>query len=370
MISRISNLRKGRDFNPREMVGNKQIVWLNCSKFVAILAVMLDHTNKILYQSSDIAYASYFSVELFVILSGMTSYLSDLRHEKESWRETFIRSCKKIVVSYCVAVVLYMLVGTRGFDLSQYIHYLISFSITGPHYFVLLYIQLMAVNRILYGLLRRCSHKMSGYCHEMIIMGGAIVLASWSIGNTNMLDVYGGGGKLFGGSYLILYFGGMLAMRHGWFEDTSVVKSAVMLVGAGSVWFILWRLVCRNGLFLEAYAPFGNGYNPPGITFMEFGICMLFITFGLFTLLGRITHAMRVIRFIAWCGSHSMYIFLYHKLFLDYFLAKYMGHLPETNILIARVVYLAVMIFGSILLGIILGQGKKYIREVLYEKVE
>lgn len=73
MISRISNLRKGRDFNPREMVGNKQIVWLNCSKFVAILAVMLDHTNKILYQSSDIAYASYFSVELFVILSGMTS---------------------------------------------------------------------------------------------------------------------------------------------------------------------------------------------------------------------------------------------------------------------------------------------------------
>ena len=60
----------------------EQIKWINCAKMVAILAVMTDHTFDVLYTNSKIAMASYFSVSLFIILSGMTSYLSYSKNNK------------------------------------------------------------------------------------------------------------------------------------------------------------------------------------------------------------------------------------------------------------------------------------------------
>lgn len=63
---------------------NKQILWLNCSKTVAVLAVLVDHTNGVLYTNQDIAYASYFSVSLFIIISGLTSYFSNSSGKKVS----------------------------------------------------------------------------------------------------------------------------------------------------------------------------------------------------------------------------------------------------------------------------------------------
>lgn len=59
----------------------KEIKWINCAKAMAILAVMIDHTNGILYTNHNVALASYFSVSLFVIISGMMSFLSNERHE-------------------------------------------------------------------------------------------------------------------------------------------------------------------------------------------------------------------------------------------------------------------------------------------------
>lgn len=63
-----------------------QIAWLNGAKFVAILAVMVDHTNGVLYSNWSIAYASYFSVSLFIILAGMTSYFSGLHHAENDFK--------------------------------------------------------------------------------------------------------------------------------------------------------------------------------------------------------------------------------------------------------------------------------------------
>lgn len=59
---------------------HKTIKWIDCAKCLAILAVMTDHTNGILYTNQDIAYASYFSVSLFIIIAGMMSFLSNERH--------------------------------------------------------------------------------------------------------------------------------------------------------------------------------------------------------------------------------------------------------------------------------------------------
>ena len=344
------------------MEHKQQIAWINGAKFVAILAVMTDHTNGKLYTNQDIAYVSYFSVSLFVILSGMTSYLADVQHTA-NWKE-IVRSCKKILTAYCIAVVVYMIVKTHGFDFSVYLHYLVYFNISGPHYFVLLYIQLMFANGFLFNLLQKCPKSKRGYIYEALIMMGIIILSIWTTNYTNILDVYGGGGKLFGGTYLILFYFGMLVMRHGWLENTTIIKSTIAFILPGILWFIVWRYVCWNGLKLDSYMPFGTGFNPPGITFMIFGLCMLFITFGMFTLSEQINYMKKAALFVCDLGRHSLYIFLYHRLILDYLLVPYMLGLIFKNIWLARVVYFSLMIAGSILIEIMIVNLQKAIKWV------
>lgn len=82
---------------------NKQILWLNCSKTVAVLAVLVDHTNGVLYTNQDIAYASYFSVSLFIIISGLTSYFSNSSGKKVSGGGEIYPEMQKncIIILYC-----------------------------------------------------------------------------------------------------------------------------------------------------------------------------------------------------------------------------------------------------------------------------
>lgn len=345
------------------MEHKQQIAWLNGAKFIAILAVMIDHTSNVLYTNQNIACASYFSVSLFIILSGMTSYLSDLRHAENGvcWWRGILRSCKNIGVAYCIAVIIYMIVMEHAFAFPAYLYYLVNFNISGPHYFVLLYIQLMVVNKFLFNILQKCPKSIKGYIYETLIMAGIIVLSIWTTNHTNILNVYGGGGKLFGGTYLILYFFGMLVMRHGWLEATTLIKSTSAVIVPGVIWFIVWRYTCSNGLKLDTYLPFGDGYNPPSITFMTFGLCMLFMMFGFFTLLEQIECLKKILLFICGIGRHSLYIFLYHRLLLDYFLLKYMTSLLDVNRWLARIVFFVVMIAGSVLIEI----GIDYIQKLI-----
>lgn len=334
------------------MEQKKQIAWINGAKFIAILAVMIDHTYNILYTKHDIAYASYFAVSLFIILSGMTSYLSDLHHVENGWWREVLRGCRNIVSAYCIAVVVCVIVKTHEFDFSLYLSYLVYFNVSGPHYFVLLYIQLMFVNGFLFNILQKCPRSIKGYLCETLIMIGIIALSVWTTNHTNILNIYGGGGKLFGGTYLILYYFGMLVMRHGWLENTTIVKSLIAFIVSGVLWLIVWRYICENGLKLDTYVPFGGGYPPgiPGITTMTFAVCTLFMAFGIFTLLGQIKCMNKVTILICGIGRHSLYIFLYHDLILYSFLLKYMVSLPDRDRWLARVVFFTLMVAGSILI--------------------
>lgn len=51
----------------------KRIQWIDCAKAVAIVAVAVDHSNRVIYTNPAIAKASYFSVTLFILLSGITT---------------------------------------------------------------------------------------------------------------------------------------------------------------------------------------------------------------------------------------------------------------------------------------------------------
>lgn len=144
-----------------KLKNDKRITWINCAKFVAILAVLVDHTYGTLYDDSNIQLLSWFSVSLFILLSGMTIYMSIERHPM-GWMKTGFRLSKKIISAYCLSVVVYYIVMYRSFDLMLYIKFLLAFNIAGPHYFVLLYLQLIFVSKGVWCIIRYCAKKGGG----------------------------------------------------------------------------------------------------------------------------------------------------------------------------------------------------------------
>ncbi len=337
------------------MEDKHQIVWINGAKLVAIIAVLIDHTQRVLYQNLDIAEATYFSVSLFIIVSGMTSYLSDLRHDKLSGGgQTYSYKVRPLLVAYCVATAIYIIATTYEFDLTIYVFNLLHFSATSPFYFIMVYLQLMLVNRFLFNFLRKCPNSIWGYLYEILMMIGIIVFSGWTSNYTNILDLYGGGGKLLGGTYLIMYYLGMIFIKHGWFAEVKIVKSLIALGVSGIVWFMLWRCVCTYGMILDNYIPLSVSKNPPGITYMLCGVCVLFMAYGFFTLLEQNRYIKKVAQLLSEGGKHSMYIYLYHYLVYKNYLMRYMGNLPAQNIWVARVVFLLSMFFVPILIEAII----------------
>lgn len=50
-----------------------RVFWIDAAKFLAILAVLVDHTYGVLYENQNIAFGSFFSVSLFIIFCYMFS---------------------------------------------------------------------------------------------------------------------------------------------------------------------------------------------------------------------------------------------------------------------------------------------------------
>lgn len=57
------------------IVANKKIKWIDVAKFFAIFGVLVDHTVNILYFNLKTQYKSFYAVSLFIIISGMLSYI-------------------------------------------------------------------------------------------------------------------------------------------------------------------------------------------------------------------------------------------------------------------------------------------------------
>jgi hypothetical protein len=184
-----------------------------------------------------------------------------------------------------------------------------------------------------------------------------LCLCVWTTNYTNILDVYGGGGKLLGGTYLFLFYLGMLISKKKLLEHMTLKKSVVLSVAGVILWAGWYGFLCYNRLLLDKKLPFGDGFNPPGVTLSLFALITLVFACGIFSLFeysGWLTH---ITGAFSCLGKHTLYIFLYHAWILECMeqnLAAYMG-----NIWLKRVVYITVMTFGPILLENIFHWVKK-----------
>ena len=346
-----------------------RITWINCAKCVAILAVLVDHTYQRLYDNQDISKLSYFSVSMFILLAGMTTYMSIENHPM-GWMKNFFRLSKKILSAYCLSVVVFYIVIYHSFDLENYIRFLFSFNITLPHYFVFRYLQLMIVSKGLWCIVKYCRGRWA-ILFECIIF---IIIAAVSLLTTkytNVLNIYGGGGKLFGGTYLILFYIGMFIMKHYSLLRKVFYKQEQALSARRKKLWILsgislilvaawWRYECIDNFCIDSKLLLGDGINPPGIILTIMALFVLIVSYGMFTLLEQYKWTKNISVFVSWLGGYSMYIFLYHRVFDDYFLNQILFN----NIWAKRFVYFSVMIGCPILIGFVVKIIRNWCKKV------
>ena len=326
------------------------------AKFIAILAVMVDHTNGVLYTHHSVAVASYFSVSLFIFLMGITTFWSYERNVG-NLKTKVIQKISAISVSYFLATAVYQVTAYHSFDFGRYVTALINFNASGPFYFVLLYIQLVFVSPFIFYLIKiigKTNSKRFAVMNYIFVWGGVILLSYFTTNFTNILDIYGGGGKVFGGTYLILLYMGMIFAAYYRYFKADIFLFLIFLALA----FGWWRFECHNQFAIDRKVPFGGGFNPPSITSSTMALLLAGVMFNF----GALVEKNRVLRkycgMWAWLGSHTLYIFLYHRYFLDFWLGRF--KFLQENIWIKRAGYMCVMIFGSIAIEY-LGYGLKKI---------
>jgi len=235
-----------------------RVKWVDIAKFFAILAVLIDHTNNTLYSNNSIAFFSYYSVGLFILVMGVTFAWSYERKNVSVLRNIY-RKSKGILVPYAVATFIYLLFFYKAIDVNFYLERLIKFDICTPFYYVLLYVQLVLVSPLVYYWLSNTINKKYGVIWRII--GGVFVtlISIFTTGRSDIFGVYGGGGKLFGGTFLILLYMGMWfglfckQIKAGLF--VSVICFSVLTI----LTIFWWRVIYAYQYDIDSKFPFGEG---------------------------------------------------------------------------------------------------------------
>ncbi|WP_044935278.1 acyltransferase family protein [Pseudobutyrivibrio sp. LB2011] len=325
---------------------SKRESWIDIAKIIAIFGVIIDHTNNILYFNQDIAFSSYYSVTLFIFLMGVTTYKSycNCVTPRKIWNKVWAITYPYLIASFIVFLYYY-----RMFDFNMYWEQVLTFSADAPYYYVLLYIHLIIVSPILFGLLNYSDNAWKQMIVTVLTACGLVYLASVTTLYTNIKDIYGGGGKLLGGTYIIALFVGMFFEKYK--NALTGLKSItkVFLLVVGIVLLILWRnFICIDRFQLDQRFKFGAGLNPPSVSLLIYAFLIFVVVFLLEQVLMAVNlNALNLIwTKVSVLGRHTLYIFLYHKMFRAFI----MDNMSFENLWVARIVYFSIMIMGSILI--------------------
>lgn len=345
------------------------ISYINFLKGFAILGVIADHTVGYLYANPKIQALSFYSVSLFILLSGITSFMSMDKRNITNYNFGYLKKrLRKLLFPYIFATFFYVIYSQKFFDLSIFLKTVIGFNATGPFYFILFFLQLIIISPIIFNIIN-WTNKQKYKNLLIIFLIVAIIFMSYICTKcTFVIDVYGGGKYVFGGSYLILYLIGMI------FANLKIkFKTFKIAIIWWLISFFALIMFLYNYLFNTKIIQFVNNilpiwtFNPPGITFMIYSILIFIFFFNLYSLIEFInTKCLIIFRPIEICGQYSMSIFLYHMLFFSIFvnLATNYSWLAE-NVVVYKVGIIVFMIVLPILFKICYNKFKYYfIKEI------
>lgn len=179
---------------------SKRVAWIDCTKLIAVIAVAVDHCNGVLYTSRLISYASYFSVSLFILLSGISTWISYENGKNITFCKQF-QKMTKLFGLYAIATFVVLCVTEKRFILNTYLGYLFSFNIQGPYYYLVFFIQLLMIAPVFVSWCSFVNSKKYKWVMQMGTMGILGWFAYISVNYTYILRVHGGG-KFLGGGHL------------------------------------------------------------------------------------------------------------------------------------------------------------------------
>lgn len=302
-------------------MNNRRELWIDCAKYFAIIAVCVDHTNHFLYQSQYIAYASYFSVELFILLAGFGAWRSfERRPQTLSYQFTKIA---KLFLQYALATFIIHCVKNDSFDLHTYLSSLFTFSISAPFYFFFFFFQLLIVSPYLLKWCNWCNHQRMSILLHFLTLIALTIISSLCVTCTMLLPLHGAGKHLFGGTYLLVYYLGILFANCPIMTPKvwNSVKISYIFCISLPLW-CLWIYLMKNNLlpFDTILSPyFGNGFSPPSFNLVIFGILSMFLFYAFFSLLEMcpVVPVKKGLQIIALLGKNTLYVFMYHLLIKD-----------------------------------------------------
>ncbi len=169
-----------------------------------------------------------------------------------------------------------------------------------------------------------------------------------------------------GGSYLILLYIGMLFGKY--FQKIKLNKwvNAILMV-ISSIALITWyHLIRTNQWYIDSMVPLGSGFNPPSISFMVYALLWIVLLFILENFLEciHVRGLTKLFNLIGFLGRHTLYIFIYHRLFIDFFIPKLIvaiGGQEVLNIWLLRIGYFIIMIGGSLIFEFVLEKFHMYV---------
>lgn len=340
----------------------KRMNWIDCAKFIAICAVVVDHCNGSLYTNPRIATASYFSVSLFVLLSGITAWTSNEKSGDVFHWSNDAKRVLKLFLSYALAVAIYQIRETRFFDVKQYISNALSFKYSEQFYFVLFFIQLTLLSSFLMMWIKFCNSKRHSTFYHIGTIGILCILSAVLIRYTYVLPVHGGGQYILGGTYLLLYYMGILCASKDLFQMRRNAKLICIMISF-TLWVIWWHLMCVRKLPFDKYLQlyWGGGFNPPSVNFMVFALITLFLCYAFFSTLDEINnrYISKIMKIVCYLGRQTWYIFLYHLL-VKTIVSGYFT--TAHNIWIYRIVVFSAMILLPVIWMSIVQFIKKKVR--------
>ncbi len=358
------------------MTNMKRNAWIDAAKTVAIIGVVFQHLWGWAYDNEILYNSIFYAVGLFVMIGGYNAYGSFLRRGSCAVGKRIAG----ILIPYVIATIVYVAVSGKGTDPAEYIQRLIHFDACAPMYYVAVYIWLVIATPVLARLLK-WSLGTDGRLMKILRLGlsiAAVVLVSDLC--TRYTDIFGiilGGGKVLAGPWLMFHYAGMcirgleaelVPKPVGGEAETDIAdmktegnvsradsKKSIILFAFLTIALLAWEhLFVIRGFNKGFAAIFGYG----DILLTWFGGLEILLMFLWFVTAERVIGCPKVLGLL---GRHSLYIFLYHILFLRLYVDHLLTRMLNISHLLNRICLILAVFAGPVFISVIVKRLKTLI---------
>ena len=187
------------------------------------------------------------------------------------------------------------------------------------------------------------------------------IFARFSNLYTDISGIYAS--KLFGGSYILcMYIGMLVGLYYDKVKNMPKLKRYVWGFVCTISMIVIMYFIITKGFFMDKPALLGTDINPPGVTLLLFAVSIL-LTLCLWN--AGVGKGIIFFRPLELIGKHTLYIFLYHNLLM----AILNRFVDISTSWIKALLYYVTMIVVPICIEILLTRCKKFIvKGYLYRK--